>query len=64
MNQQALDAWRNRPMSVTVKEICPRCNTLSVGVQSRTMFGAWGQRFTEICCQPCAPVVQAEYLGV
>jgi hypothetical protein len=63
MNQQALDAWRNRPMSVTVKELCPKCEKLTDGVQKRRVYGMFGQAFSVLCCAPCAPLLQLEYLG-
>jgi hypothetical protein len=35
------DQWRNRPLSVTVRELCPKCNELKTEVQER-LFYAYG----------------------
>lgn len=57
--------WNSRPMIVTVKEICPRCNTLQEGVLKRTIHGSWGQKLEEtVCCAACVPALQEEYSGL
>jgi hypothetical protein len=40
-----LDQFRSRPLVVTVKELCPCCNVLKVGVALRPM--------PMYSCEPC-----------
>ncbi|APR40002.1 hypothetical protein [Paraburkholderia sp. SOS3] len=63
MESKSLEAWRNRPMKVTVMELCPRCEKLVEGVETRSFYGAFGQRFSAYCCQPCLVLVRNEALG-
>jgi hypothetical protein len=54
-----LDAWRARPMTVRVLEICPVCETLAEGVQRRTFQVKWWLKKDETCCTACVPAVEA-----
>jgi hypothetical protein len=43
-----LDQWRNRALTVTVKELCPCCNELKEGVKER-----WAYLIPRFYCEAC-----------
>lgn len=46
------DAWLNRPMSVTIHELCPVCSELKQDVKERTFWRYWSQN-KMVSCEPC-----------
>lgn len=64
MSSEQRAAWNKRPMVVTVKDCCPRCNKLVEGVQKRVIFSGFGTKIEETCCTPCAEAIREEYNGV
>jgi len=59
--EQALDAWRHRPMVVTVLERCDECETLKPDVAKRTNY--WPYVAIKSCGQ-CFSRLVAEASGV
>jgi hypothetical protein len=51
-----LDQRRNRALTVTVKELCPCCNVLKEGVETRT-----GVRIPLYSCEPCFRAEERTY---
>lgn len=64
MSEKQREAWNARPVSVTVQELCPRCNKLVEGVSKRTVYTGFGTKIEETCCAPCAEAIREEYNGV
>lgn len=64
MTPEERKRWNNRPMVVTVRELCGKCNNLVEGVQKRTIFTGFGTKIEETCCVSCAEAIRAEYNGV
>jgi hypothetical protein len=49
-----LDQFRSRPLVVTVKELCPNCQTLKEGVQKRGYRAPGSAKpWTLLSCESC-----------